>query len=252
MCLIAFSVFPDARHALILAGNRDEFHARPTATLSWWSDKPDILGGRDLEAGGTWLATSRSGRFAAVTNSRDAVPREGSFRSRGLLITDFLESDGAPLDFLAGIHGDLYAGFNLIAGDRQSVAYTSNRDGEARELAPGTYALSNAVLDTPWHKVEYARQALQSLQAEDRLSDGDLFELLADRTRADPAQVDNERLPFELAHAITAPFIAQTGYGTRSSSILRVERGGAIRFSERNFDENGSPVGESLRSFYAE
>ena len=137
MCLIVFAVRPDDEHVLLLAGNRDEFHGRPTEPLAWWQDRPEIVGGRDAKAGGTWLAASRHGRFATVTNSRDAEQPHPGLRSRGLLVTDFLESRQGPLEFLEGVDGAQYAGFNLVISDGRSVAYGGNRGAGPRELDAG-------------------------------------------------------------------------------------------------------------------
>src|SRR6185295_11671730 len=89
MCLIVLGWRVHAEHPLIVAANRDEFHARPAAPAAFWEDHPGILAGRDLEAGGTWMGGSRSGRFAAVTNYRGG--RDPSAKvSRGALVTGFL------------------------------------------------------------------------------------------------------------------------------------------------------------------
>ncbi len=117
MCLVVLAIGQSKEYPLILAGNRDEFHSRPTQKADWWPDNPDVVGGRDLQAGGTWLALHRNGRFATVTNFRDAQPVSPRFRSRGHLVTEFLESDQPPLQYLEAIDGPAYAGFNLIVGD---------------------------------------------------------------------------------------------------------------------------------------
>ena len=70
MCLILLAWRVPGRHPLVVAANRDEFHARPAAPATFWPDQPAILAGRDLEARGTWMGISRGGRFAAVTNYR--------------------------------------------------------------------------------------------------------------------------------------------------------------------------------------
>lgn len=249
MCLLVFSVQPDAQQTLLLAGNRDEFHRRPSEPLGWWRDKPNILGGRDLRAGGTWLAASADGRFATVTNSRDAAAPDPGLRSRGLLVTDFLESSQPPIDFLEALEREQYAGFNLVISDGNTVAYGSNRDGKPRLLDQGIYALSNAVLDTPWHKVEYARRSMRELLEKDLTTDEDLYRLLGNEERAPLEDVDQDRLPRELAHAVTAPFIIQPEYGTRCSTIVRIRRDGDISISERRFGADGSEIGDTRRSY---
>ena len=163
MCLVVLSLGEHPDYPLILAANRDEFYARPTRDANWWPDKPDVVGGRDLQAGGAWLAAHRGGRFATVTNFGEARRPEPRQLSRGLLVTGFLDSDMAPADYLGAIDGDAYAGFNLIVGDSNGVAYLSNRDDGVRELVAGTYGLSNTLLDGPWHKIERSKKRMLDL-----------------------------------------------------------------------------------------
>jgi uncharacterized protein with NRDE domain len=249
MCLIALSLGQHPDFPLILAANRDEFHARPTKEAHWWPDNPDIVGGRDLQAGGTWLALHRSGRFATVTNFRDAQAPKAGHRSRGRLVTGFLEGDFTPAGYLDTIDGDRYAGFNLIVGTMDDVAYLSNREEGSRQLEPGNYGLSNALLDGPWHKVERSKKRLASMLASGAVNETSLMRLMDDRTRAPVADVEKGRHDFDTAHAITAPFIVMPGYGTRCTTVVLVDRDGNWRFTERRFDPAGRQTGESKFSF---
>jgi len=243
MCLIVIGV--SSGKELILAGNRDEFHARPTAPMGRWDAPEGVVGGRDLKAGGTWLAAHDNGRFATVTNSRDGAPPNPELRSRGLLITDFLTGTDSALDFLQRVDGSRYAGFNLLVHDGSSLGYTSNRDSDGpRLLEPGTYAVSNALLDTPWHKVERIRQGFASLTHRDALTDDAIFELLRDEKRAPASTVEAGALPWETAHRLTAAFIRDENYGTRCSTIVRRTADG-LSLCERRFTPEGSVSGES-------
>lgn len=249
MCLVVLAIAQSAQYPLVVAGNRDEFHGRPTQEAGWWPDKPDVLGGRDLQAGGSWLALNRNGRFATVTNYRDAEPGTAAFRSRGHLVTEFLDSDLAPLEYLRTIRGDEYAGFNLIVGDKDEVAYLSNRGVDARVLPAGVYGLSNALLDGPWDKVERSKLRLRSMLDEDSVNETGLLRLLDDRSRGPIKEVDSSRLGFSMAYAITAPFIVTPDYGTRCSTVVLLDAEGSWRFTERRFDSGGSSVGESRFNF---
>ncbi|NCF14038.1 MAG: hypothetical protein GWP62_01930 [Gammaproteobacteria bacterium] len=249
MCLIAISLGQSDQYPFILAANRDEFHARPTKSAHWWPDKPDILGGRDLQAGGTWLALHRSGRFATVTNFRDAAPPLPKHRSRGYLVTDFFDSGLAPGDYLDSIDEAGYAGFNLIVGTASEVAYLSNREDGTRSLGPGTYGLSNALLDGPWHKVEHTREQLASLITRSDVNETSLMRLMNDREKAPVSEVEKGRLDFETAHTITAPFIVMPDYGTRCTTTVLGDKEGNWRFTERRFDPAGQKAGESRFSF---
>ncbi len=245
MCLVVLAFRVHHAYPLIVAGNRDEFHSRPARDADWWPDQPDIFGGRDLQAGGTWLALHRHGRFATVTNYRSAVRRDPKLRSRGHLVTDFLESDRAPLDFLQTVDGAAYAGFNLLASDGRQLAYLSNRGGQARELQPGVYGLSNATLDTPSYKVERSKARLEELVRNEACNETELMRLLADREKGPADEVSGDHLPFAIAHAITAPFVVLPDYGTRCSTIVRAERNGEWSFLERRFDAEGRSTGDT-------
>ena len=252
MCLIVLSFGQHVDYPLIIAANRDEFHARPTQNARWWPDKPDIVGGRDLQAGGTWLALQKRGRFATVTNFRDAQAPSPKHRSRGHLVTGFLEGNSSPRDYLEEIDENAYAGFNLIVGTASEVAYLSNREEGTRELSPGTYGLSNALLDGPWHKVESSRQKLTAMLDAGSVNETNLMRLMSDRKKAPVADVETGRLDFTRAHAITAPFIVMPDYGTRCTTVVLADRNGNWHFTERRFSATGDTSGESRFTFAAE
>ena len=249
MCLLVIAIRQHESLPLIVAGNRDEFHARPTQVAHWWPDNTQVLGGRDLQAGGTWLAMHRNGRFATVTNYRDAKMERAGLKSRGQLVTDFLASDKAPGDYLQSIESDAYAGFNLLVIDRGAAAYLSNRGAAMRELPPGIYGLSNATLDEPWTKVTRTKSMLQALIEDDAVNETHLLRMLDDREKAASEEVQTNGLSFSMAHALTAPFIVLPEYGTRCSTVLTVSDKGNARFAERRFDALGRTTGESNFAF---
>jgi uncharacterized protein with NRDE domain len=249
MCLLVFALRQYDALPFIVAGNRDEFHSRPTRAAHWWPDNRDILGGRDLQAGGTWLGVHRSGRFAAVTNHRDAHREKAGFRSRGHLITGFLDANTAAVDYLESIDQDAYAGFNLLVADGRSAGYLSNRGAGMRELPPGVYGVSNAALDEPWTKVTRTKSRLAALIAEDNVDETSLMRMLGDREKASAAEVHTNGLSFSMAHALSAPFIVHPEYGTRCSTVVTIDGAGKVRFLERRFDPDGRQSGESAYTF---
>ena len=249
MCLLVLAFRTHPRLPLIVAGNRDEFHARPTRAAHWWPDKPDIVGGRDLQAGGTWLAVHRDGRFAAVTNYRDAHREKAGLQSRGHLITGFLDGDAGVSEYLHSIDGDAYAGFNLLVADRRTAGYLSNRGAGMRELPPGVYGLSNATLDDPWTKVTRTRSKLAELIDEDGVNETSLMRMLGDREKASVDEVQTNGLSFSMAHALTAPFIVHPEYGTRCSTVLTIDDAGSALFLERSFGPDGNSVGDAKYVF---
>jgi uncharacterized protein with NRDE domain len=259
MCLIVFAWQAHPRYRLVLGANRDEFHARPSAPLGWWADAPDILGGRDLQAGGTWLALSRSGRFATVTNYREDLAPHPDARSRGELVSNFLSGKAAALPFAEKLEGENYAGFSLLAGrlaqENSELVYVSNRGDPARVLEPGLYGLSNASLDTPWPKLLRSKARLAALlEDEGDLTSEAVLALLADRepgSSEDIADAIADDLPPETARAIAAPFVVTPAYGTRCSTVVMADTDGKVEIHERRFDNTGSAAGDSRMEFTA-
>lgn len=250
MCLVvvAWQVVPGL--PLVLAGNRDEFHARPAAAADWWPESPDLLAGRDLEAGGTWLGVTREGRYGVVTNYREGSPRGGDL-SRGLLLTGWLTGCETAAGFGERLQREeqRYAGFNLLYGDRRALHYHTNREAASRRLEPGIHGVSNALLDTPWPKLLRTRARLAELIGDDRVEPDALLEILAD---TEPAGEDGEadpRLDPAVRRVLSAPFILTPDYGTRCSTVILLHDGGRLDFAERRFDADGTVTGETRVSF---
>jgi uncharacterized protein with NRDE domain len=239
MCLIlvAWRVHPG--YPLVVAANRDEFHRRPSAAAGPWPEDPRVHGGRDLEAGGSWLGLREDGRFAAVTNVREPGVAKGG-RSRGELTRDFLLGEAEPLAFAEAIDGPDYSGFNLLLADRDSLCYRSNRDGVARLLEPGIYGVSNHLLDTPWPKLATAKRRFQELLGP--LDREGLFTLLADRERVPDPLLPSTGVSLEWERLLSAIFVQSEDYGTRASTVLAVAAQGGMFLEERCFDRAGARV----------
>ena len=251
MCLIVLAWRSHPDFPLVLAANRDEFHERAAAPMGWWDDRPALLAGRDLKAGGTWLGLSRTGRLATVTNYREDQPPAG-LRSRGDIVTGFTDSEVRPVSFLDAVDGETYAGFSVLASDGSELAYRSNRGDDTHALDAGIYGLSNASLDTPWPKLVRTRGRLETLLGAQQLTLDDLLEIVADRQPAADSEIPDSGLPFELGRALSAPFIVTPGYGTRCSTALLCRADGHIEIVERRFDADGDVTGESRFVFIAE
>ncbi|MGB7926473.1 MAG: NRDE family protein [Pyrinomonadaceae bacterium] len=238
MCIILLAYKAHPVYELVLAANRDEFYERPTSRAGFWEDAPVLLGGRDLERGGTWLGATTSGRIAAITNFREPPVKIADAPSRGLLVSDFLRSHERPRPFLERLAASAkpYHGFNLIVGDARDLYYYSNRGDAPRALAPGVYGVSNHLLDTPWPKVARGKQALaEALARVDANLTDDLFRLLADRSPADDACLPDTGVGLEIERALSPLFITSPVYGTRSSTLVVVNRDDETTFIERTF-----------------
>jgi uncharacterized protein with NRDE domain len=239
MCILFLAYKTDPAYPLILAANRDEFYNRPSAPAGFWQDAPDIYGGRDLVAGGTWLGVNRSGQFAAVTNYREPGAAPGP-RSRGDLVADFLRSGISAAAYVESIlpTADQFSGFNLIAGNIGSdseVVYYSNRGGPPRKLGAGIYGLSNHLLDSPWPKVSRGKAELASLFQRRGVTDEALFQILQDRTMADENELPSTGLPIDRERALSPIFIATPDYRTRCSTVVRFDNNFDWKFEERVF-----------------
>jgi uncharacterized protein with NRDE domain len=248
MCLIVLAFQAHPRFRLAVAANRDEAYARPTAPASWWPDAPDLLAGRDLRDGGTWMGVTRGGRFAAVTNYREMTPPRPNAPSRGHLVDGFLRSAAAPMEYLAELAGRAgeYNGFNLLVGDGDALAWLSNRGDGPHALQPGIYGLSNALLDTPWPKVVRAREQMRAVLdgSEEDVEPG-LFRLLAERDPAPDTSLPDTGVGLERERALSSLFISSPMYGTRSSTVLLVRGDGRATFTERRVTPGAEEMGES-------
>lgn len=252
MCLIAlaYRVHPD--WPLLLVANRDEFHARNAAPLAWWADAPEVLAGRDLAAGGTWLGVSRGGRMAAITNVRGADAAQRHARSRGALVRAFLQDhdDAGAHAATLRADADLVGGYNLLLFDGHALHYATNRPGfDARAVEPGVHALSNAQLDTPWPKALAARQALIDWLDRDLADEAQLLDAMRDRTQAHDAVLPRTGVSVEMERVLSSAFIATGAYGTRCTSLLRVHREGHIELFECRYDRHGAIAGHAREHF---
>ncbi len=251
MCIaaLAWQILPD--RPVFLASNRDEFYARPATPLAEWVDSP-IIAGQDRVSNGTWLGMTKQGRWAVITNYREPSSQEQHERSRGLLVTDYLNSDVSPMAFaqsLAAQH--CYAGFNIIVGDLNQAVVFGNRGTPPTPLASGLYVLSNGLISEPWPKMERLRLRMmqevipvirntpagQSL-AHDAVQN--TWQILTDHLQADDAQLPITGISPDLEKVLSSIFIQTPNYGTRVSSILTLDHVG-YEFLEKNHVANPRP-----------
>jgi uncharacterized protein with NRDE domain len=250
VCLLVLAWNAHPRYRLVVAANRDEYHDRPSAPLGRWSSPDEVLAGRDLRAGGTWLGIDRRRRFGIVTNFRDLMPAPPEAPSRGGLIPGYLSGATGPGNYLAALEPEAaaYGGFNLLLADGESLWYASNRGTPfARALSPGIHGLSNERLDTPWPKLLRVRRGFEAwLRGGGSVDDGELFTLLADRTQAsDERDLPSTGVSPEWERTLSSPFVLNPRYGTRCSTLVALEPTGACYLAERRFDPSGAPSGEA-------
>ncbi|EXI82199.1 MAG: hypothetical protein AW10_00646 [Candidatus Accumulibacter appositus] len=250
MCLILIAWQAHADYPLVVAANRDEFFARPSAAAAFWPEAPQVLAGRDLEAGGTWLGISREQRFAALTNYREGGQAATNVHSRGALVADFLTGAASPAAYLTQVAARAadYNGFNLFVADGQQLAYYTNRgDSPPRVLGPGIYGLSNHLLDTPWPKLATAKASFAKALAE-LPSQAAFFDLLADQEIVADSHLPETGVPLAWERILSAVFVRSEDYGTRASTLLVRHRDGLTTLVERSFGAGALPSGEVCES----
>jgi uncharacterized protein with NRDE domain len=243
LCLVVVAWKARADLPLVVAANRDEWRDRPAEPARWWPDHPHLFAGRDLQAGGTWMGVTRTGRFAAVTNFRDPADRRSTARSRGGLVTEFLLGREAPEAFLATLAARAreYNGFNLVVGDGLSLWYFGSREGEARAIEPGIHGLSNHLLDEPWPKVVRGRMAMAEAIREPDPAPR-LFAALADGQGAPDDALPDTGVGIDWERRLASPLITGADYGTRASTVVTASGGGALYFEERTLAADGNVV----------
>ncbi len=237
MCLILFAYDCHPRYKLVVAQNRDEFFNRPTSPADFWSDNPLILAGRDQNEGGTWLGITRTGRFASLTNYRDPLYLNPQAPSRGRLVKEYLESDLDAEEYIRNLHGQAnqYNGFSLLVGNFDSLHYFSNRGQVSQPVEPGLHGLSNSWLDVPWPKVTKGTKALQNCLQDKDCQVEQLFAIMGDREQPPDHELPQTGVSMEWERMLAPLYVESPDYGTRSATILLVERNNYVHFWERTF-----------------
>ncbi len=237
MCLIFFAINQHPTYKLIIAANRDEFYNRKTDAANFWKDNPAILGGRDLEASGTWMAMNKvNGRIAFVTNYRDPANINPNAPSRGQLVSDFLTGQDSPKEYLEKIErrGHKYNGFNLVVGSAVELWYYSNYGKGIKKLDAGSYGLSNHLLDTPWPKVTKVKERFIKFISQPDLPMEGFFDILADRSTAADEDLPHTGLTLERERALSSIFIKTPDYGTRCSTVVLIDINNRVSFQEND------------------
>lgn len=248
MCLIAWNWQPASASPLLLLANRDEFYHRAARPLHWW-EGGQLLAGQDLQAGGTWLGVSRSGRLAALTNYRQATAPRTDTPSRGELVANFLENEASAAQFLhtLALRVDAYNPFNLLVYDGVQLMGLESRHARVLEMPTGVGAVSNADFQTPWPKVTRLKKGLQSCLDQHKTDTNHLLALLQDPTQPPDALLPHTGIPLPLERTLSAAFIATPHYGTRASSLVQLHQAHA-EFTEHSYDFSGR-IGQSQLTF---
>ena len=238
MCLIFLSIQEHPTYKLVIAANRDEFYNRKTQAAAFWNDYPNIVGGRDLEAMGTWMAMTKQGKISLVTNYRDLTNINPNAPSRGQLVTDFLLEDLSPKFYLEQIEakGKLYNGFNLIVGSAEELYYYSNYKTGVERIKPGLHGLSNHLLDTPWPKVSRGLEKMKGALSSNDVDPAKLFDVLFDDRIAPDETLPDTGVGLERERMLSSMFIKSPNYGTRCSTVVMIDQDDYVYFAERVYN----------------
>jgi uncharacterized protein with NRDE domain len=237
MCLLLIAIAAVPRKPLLLLANRDEFRARPSAAAAPWNEDPRVVGGRDLAAGGGWLAMRSDGRHAAVTNVRPGLPAKAP-KSRGWFVRDFMLGDASPQDFLGAVHADVesYGAFNLVVGDRDGAWAYGTADASARRLEDGVHVISNGRIGVHWPKTERLRRTFAEAIASSA-DDVSLLGLLMDESQPADGELPDTGVGIELERLLAPVFVRGSAqYGTRASTLAYIDDDDRALLRERIFE----------------
>lgn len=252
MCILFIGVEQHPNFPLIVAANRDEFHARPTSPSEFWQHHPDVLAGKDLQAGGSWMGVSKQGKLAALTNIRAPGKEREDAVSRGELVTDFLMHEYSDQDYLQKLsqQANNYNGYNLLFGRLDDLQVYNNFEDSVYRLNKGVYGLSNANLNAPWPKLDLGRSELAKYcQQSAELNIEHLFVLLGNSTKAEDEVLPQTGVPIEWERRLSSIFISSEDYGTRSSTVLLVDSFRQVFWQERSFNSAAELIDQQTYLF---
>ena len=252
MCIVALAWQVLDELPLCLISNRDEFYHRPSVGLHGWENSP-IVAGQDLQSGGTWMGVTAAGRWAIVTNFRNAQDKTTYSTSRGHLIQAFLDNDLTPIRFAQQLEQKQhdYAGFNLFVGDRTQAVYMSNRGEAPQVLANGVYVVSNGLMSEDWQKTQHLRkrfsQELLPMLQQQQISEAELhtavWDILEDERKVIAELLPDTGISTEMEELLSSTFIQSPIYGTRCSNFLRLS---ASQWQWLEKDQQGDSQGKVL------
>lgn len=249
MCLIVFSFKQHSKYPIILAANRDEFYERPTRPARFWAQEPHILAGRDEKMGGTWLGVTKQGNFAALTNYRDLTNIKESAPSRGEIVKNYLADNAHPHKYVEMLKrsAEDFNGFNLITGSPDQLFHYSNETDAITKIEPGLHGISNAVLNTPWPKVETAKSEFRDAITGEEIDHTRIFKMLINSKSYPENQLPNTGLSKEMEKMVSPIFIKSKDYGTRCSTLLTIRHDGEVTFIEKTYTPKAGTVTSEAR-----
>ena len=246
MCILFLAIQQHPQYPLIICANRDEFHSRATQSAHCWPPKNEILAGKDLQAGGSWLGCNNKGHFAAITNLRTGTSSQQNMKSRGELVTQALENPQLIDHEWLTLHSDEYSPFNLTYGFQDNLVCFNSVNKQQISLDDGFHAISNGAMDDVWPKMAQGEQQLEALlKSGDSVDVSKLLSILKDQTRPEKEQLPKTGIPDEWEQLLSSIFICSSDYGTRSSSIILQHLDKTVDFTEVEYGINGGLLNQT-------
>ncbi|WOT05303.1 NRDE family protein [Shewanella youngdeokensis] len=243
MCILFVALKAHPQYPLIICANRDEYHHRPTEPAHFWPNHEQLLAGRDLEAGGTWLGVNQQGLIAALTNIRDPELTQSDMRSRGELPLRALSAEGIDASWLSR-HSHFYNPFNLLFGDEHALHCYDSRNKTLNQLSAGFHSISNGALDDIWPKMSRGTQAIEAhISTNSEPNIDDLLTIMKDQTQASDTDLPQTGVSLEWERHLSSIYIQHPEYGTRSTSIILKDHQAKLHFSEVRYDGKGRNLG---------
>jgi uncharacterized protein with NRDE domain len=252
MCILFVAVNQHKDYPLIIAANRDEFFSRKTAKSHFWSEHPHVLAGRDIQAGGSWMGINQQGYLASLTNIRAPHTIKNDVSSRGELVSQFLQNPSKIKLYQQTLAAtkEQYNGYNLLFGKWNELAVYNNHNNKLDYLSNGFYGLSNADLNSPWPKINKGVNKLeQHCQNNQVIIAEELFELLLDTSKAPDAELPTTGAPIEWERRLSSIFIQGQEYGTRSSTVLTVDKNQKVSWQERTYNNQAKCTSDQKFQF---
>lgn len=241
MCILFFAIKQHPKYPVIICANRDEFHERPTKPMHWWP-KNELLAGKDLQAGGTWLGLNKQGRFSALTNFRQPDLIDKNKQSRGELVLQALaQQDDAMTKKLVESSGD-YNGFNLVFGQLNNLMCFDSVSQKQQVLASGFHSLCNGALDDIWPKMALGQANLASAIKDHSLDIEQLFTLMKSAQQAKTEHLPKTGVPLNWEQLLSSIFIISPEYGTRTTNIITLDNDDNIAIYDQSYNERGKCV----------
>jgi uncharacterized protein with NRDE domain len=246
MCILFFAIRQHPKYPIIICANRDEFHERPTQPMHWWSNNEsptnDVLAGKDLQAGGTWLGLNKQGRFSALTNFRQPHLIDKNKQSRGELVLQALNHKNDGMSKKLAKSSNLYNGFNLVFGQLDNLICFDSVSQKQQKLSDGFHSLCNGALDDVWPKMALGQSKLADATKNHSLDIAQLFTLMKSNQQAETEHLPKTGVPLSWEQLLSSIFIISPEYGTRTTNIITQDIEGNICIYDQSYNTQGKCV----------